>query len=51
MPGVGGMPSGLGGDVATSIGAGKPGPPNGPIVAPAQGNGLSGRGSPSPAGV
>jgi len=31
----------------TSIGAWKPGPPNGPMIAPAQGSGLSGRGSPS----
>ncbi|CAG7405962.1 hypothetical protein PICSAR71_04559 [Mycobacterium avium subsp. paratuberculosis] len=51
MPGVGGRPAGLGGDVITSTGAGKPGPPNGPVTAPAQGSGLSGRGSPSAAGV
>ena len=51
MPGVGGRPAGFGGDVNTSTGAGKPGPPNGPDTAPAQGSGLSGRGSPSAAGV
>lgn len=51
MPGVGGGPSGLGGDGWTSSGAGKSGPPNGPTVAPAQGSGVSGRGNAPAAGV
>lgn len=50
IPGVGGRPFGLGGDVATSIGAGKL-PPNGARSNPAQGNGFPGRGNKSGDGV
>ena len=47
MPGEGGKPFGSGGDICTSIGAGKTWPPYGPMVAPAQGIGFHGRGRPS----
>jgi hypothetical protein len=50
IPGVGGSPLGFGGDVATSIGAGKL-PPNGPTATPAHGSGFHGRGSASAGGV
>src|SRR5260370_20329939 len=51
MPGIGGRPFGFGGDAWTSSGAGKAGPPNGPMAPPAQGRGLSGRGNAPAAGV
>ena len=50
-PGAGGGASGFGGDVSTSSGAGKAGPPNGPTAAPAQGSGFPGRGVAPAAGV
>src|SRR5258708_4701118 len=47
MPAVGGSPFGFGGDVMTSVGAGKKGPPNGPMVAPPHRSGVHSRRRPS----